>query len=89
MILNEDNSQLFNYLFGDVVLEEDHYEIVDVEGNENLPFNVTDKEVEDGFEMTFQDGDSVELHFVDQETIIDHMIGLWEQHQQAYQANHQ
>ena len=88
MILNSDNSELLTYIFGDVVAEEDHFKIVDVVEDEELPFWLTDKEVEDGFEITFKDNDSVELKFVDQETIINDMIDIWEVQQDNYKENH-
>ena len=73
----------------DVVAEDDHYKIVDVDGDEELPFWLTDTQVENGFEIKFKDGETVALEFVDQATIIDHMIGLWEEHRDTYLANHQ
>lgn len=63
--------------------------IVDVDGDEELPFWLTDTQIENGFEIKFKDGETVALEFVDQATIIDHMIGLWEEHRDTYLANHQ
>lgn len=90
MIMNEDKSELLVYIYGEVVPEDDHFKIVDVDEKEdgtkeNLPFVITDTAVENGFEMEFKDGDSVYLGFVSQETIIDDMISIWEVHQEAYQ----
>lgn len=87
MILNDDNSKLFSYLFGEVVPDDEKegwYKIEDVDGEESLPFYITDKEVEDGFEMEFKDGDKVLLGFTDQDIIIDDMISLWEIYQEEF-----
>lgn len=89
MILNTDNSEMLTYLIGDVVAEDDHYKIVDVDGDEELPFWLTDTQIDNGFEIRFKDDDTVALGFVDQATIIDHMISLWEVHRDTYLANHQ
>ncbi len=63
--------------------------IVDVDGDEELPFWLTDTQIENGFEIKFKDGETVALEFVDQATIIDHTTGLWEEHRDTYLANHQ
>ena len=89
MILKD--GELRDYIFGDVVEEDGHYKIVDVDEKEdgtveNLPFEIGEVKA-DGFEMRFKDDDSVVLNFVDQETIINDMISIWEQQGQAYQEN--
>lgn len=89
MILKD--GELRDYIFGDVVEEDGHYKIVDVDEKEdgtveNLPFEIGEVKA-DGFEMRFKDGDSVVLNFVDQETIINDMISIWEKQGQTYQEN--
>ena len=41
-----------------------------------LPFNVTETEVEDGFELIFQDGDVFTMYFQDQDVILDDMVSI-------------
>ncbi len=73
MILSADGASLLLYEFGEIVMEDGHLVIVDqVQGNK-LPFDVTVKEVEGGFEMLFMDGDAVDMYFVDRDTILGHM----------------
>ena len=73
MILNADMSELQLYDFGEIVIEDEWLVIEDVEGETSLPFAIPDTEVENGFELAFQDGDGAVMHFVDQDTIIEDM----------------
>ena len=50
-----------------------HLVIVDRAQGNKMPFDVTLKEVEGGFEMLFMDGDAVDMFFVDRDTILGHM----------------
>ncbi len=77
MILSADQTDLETYVFGEITFEDDTFTIHDVEGEETLPFTITDVG-EDGFTMGFQDGDTASMEFVDQDTIIDDMISIWE-----------
>ena len=77
MILNQEQTELLNYDLGDVYETEDGYIIEDVEGETEMPFALSDFD-DDGFVMTFNDGDAVYMHYTDQETIIDDMISIWE-----------
>ena len=77
MILSEDRTELETYVFGEITFEDDIFTIDDVEGEESLPFTVTDAD-ENGFTMGFQNGVTVRMEFVDQDTIIDDMISIWE-----------
>ena len=45
----------------------------DLDTYEKEPFDVTLKEVENGFEMLFMDGDAVDMYSVDRDTILGHM----------------
>ena len=78
MILSEDKSVLLAYDFGNVLAEDDHYIIEDVEGESVLPFNLPETEVENGFELSFMDGTSAKMQFVELDTIIDDMVSIWE-----------
>ena len=77
MILSADQTELETYVFGEVTFEDDTFTISDVEGEESLPFTIADVD-ENGFTMGFQDGDTASMEFVDQDTIIDDMISIWE-----------
>ena len=60
MVLNGDNSELLIYILGDVMEEEDHFKIVDVDEKEdgtvdNLPFEIGEVTAE-GFTFKFKDG---------------------------------
>jgi hypothetical protein len=73
MILSADGTSLLLYELGEIVMEDGHLVIVDrLQGNK-MPFDVTVKEVEGGFEMLFMDGDAVDMYFVDRDTILGHM----------------
>ena len=73
MILSADSSSLLLYEQGEIVMEDGHLVIVDRAQGNKLPFDVTLKEVEGGFEMLFMDGDAVDMFFVDRDTILGHM----------------
>ena len=88
MITSPENGELLEYVYGEVVVEEDTVKIVDVEEDINLPFQIGESEQENCFELYFQDGDSVVMEMVDLDTIIDDMISLWEVQRDAYQAAH-
>ena len=84
MVLDEEMTELRDYILGSVLIDEEGVPYIeDVEGEELLPFTITDTEVEDGFEMQFRVGSPITMYFVDQETIIDDMISIWE----SVQAN--
>ena len=78
MILSSDQSELEVYDLGEVQVEDDHFVIIDVEGETTLPFYLPDTPVENGFEIAFKDGDVAQMRFVDIDTIIDDMVSIWE-----------
>lgn len=78
MVLNEAGDTLEIYDFGEVQAVDGKPTIIDVDGEETFPFMISEKEVEGGFEMLFQDGDKAQMQIVDLDTIIDHMISIWE-----------
>ncbi|MBQ7535359.1 MAG: hypothetical protein IJT43_07035 [Stomatobaculum sp.] len=78
MILNADMNELNLYYFGDVDMEDDAMVIYDVDGEKKLPFYIQDGTEEGTFKMAFLDGDVAEMHFVDQDTIINDMVGVVE-----------
>ncbi|MBR1476952.1 MAG: hypothetical protein IJ608_03205 [Lachnospiraceae bacterium] len=65
------------YDIGNVRMDGDYYVIEDVDGNEELPFLVTDAQ-DDHFEMTFQDNSYAELYYVDKNQIISDMVSIIE-----------
>ena len=73
MILSADSSSLLLYEQGEIVMEDGHLVIVDRAQGNKMPFDVTLKEVEGGFEMLFMDGDAIDMFFVDRDTILGHM----------------
>ena len=77
MILSADQTELETYVFGEITYEDETFTIADVEGEESLPFSITNAD-EEGFTMVFQDGDTASMEFVDQDTIIDDMLSIWE-----------
>ena len=76
MILSEDWTELTLYVYGHIEQADDGLILYDDYKDINVPFDFTDTEVEDGFEMVFQDGDVAEMHFVDQDTIIEDMNSI-------------
>ena len=76
MILDADESTVIAYDYGPVVDEGDGPVLYDVEGETYIAFEITDTEVEDGFEMLFTNGVTAEMHFVDQDTIIEDMNAI-------------
>ena len=76
IIVNADKSQLIAYDIGDVVSDDEWLYIEDLEGENELPFAYTSNEVENGFELVFQDNDTAVMTFVDQDTIITDMLAL-------------
>ena len=77
MIINAEQTELETYVFGEITYEDDTFTIHDVEGEESMPFSITNAD-ENGFTMVFQDGDTASMEFVDQDTIIDDMLSIWE-----------
>ena len=77
MVTDGETGELLVYDMGEIEEEEDHLVINDVEGKRYIPFTL-DLDVEDGFVIYFQDGDSAFLEFVELEDIIDHMLSIWE-----------
>ena len=76
MILSADQTELLLYDLGEVTFNEEWLLINDVDGEKDLPFNVTETEVEDGFELIFQDGDVFTMYFQDQDVILDDMVSI-------------
>lgn len=79
MIVSADGTQLLLYETGEIVMEDGHLVIVDVGQGRKLPFDVTVKEVQNGFEILFLDGAKADMYFVDQDTILDHMVSIAEE----------
>ena len=88
MILTPNNDELLTYVYGDVTVDGDTAKITDVQEDIDLPFQLGDSDQENCFEMYFKDGDAALMTMVDQDTIINDMISLWEVHQAAYQEAH-
>ena len=88
MILTPNNDELLTYVYGDVTVDGDTAKITDVQEDIDLPFQLGDSDQENCFEMYFKDGDAALMTMVDQDTIINDMISLWEVHQAAYQETH-
>ena len=73
MILQDDTLTSYNY--GQITDEGDYYVITDVDGQTELRFTVTASEG-NTMTVTFSDGDVGELEYVDQDVIIDDMLGI-------------
>lgn len=78
MLTNPDSTILGIYELGEIITEEDGSTYIeDVEGEDIVPFEIIE-DSEDGFVIQFDDGEAIEMFYVDQETIIDDMISIWE-----------
>ena len=76
MIVSADGSELPLYMLGEIRLEDGKYVLYDVEGQENLPFEIVDGQTEETFGMLFKDGDVAEMTPVDKDTIIEDMLSI-------------
>ena len=76
MITSVDQSKLAVYVYGHFVASDDGFLLVDdyVEEGLSIHFRVTDTEVDDGFELEFDDGECIVFTYVDQDTVIDDML---------------
>lgn len=74
MSVSEDESEVIGYVFGHFKDSDDGLLLVDDYDDVSIRFWVTDTEVEDGFELEFTDGERIAFTYVDQDTIIDHML---------------
>ena len=76
MSVSEDGSEVHGYVFGHFEESDDGFLLVDDYAEEGLSihFWVTDTEVDDGFELEFDDGECIVFTYVDQDTIIDDML---------------
>ena len=88
MITSPENGELLEYVYGEVVVDEETAKIIDVEEDINLPFQIGESDQENCFELIFQDGDSAVMEMVDLDTIVDDMISIWEVQRDDYQAAH-
>lgn len=79
MIVSADGTQLLLYETGEIVMEDGHLVIIDAGQGRKLPFDVTPKEVQNGFEILFIDGTKADMYFVDQNTILEHMAQFAEE----------
>ena len=78
MILNKDMTELNYYYLGNVEWDGDDMVIYDVDGEHFLPVTFGDGEEEGTFTMAFKDGDVATMYYVDQDTIINDMVGVVE-----------
>ena len=78
MVLNADMTELATYYLGEVGTEDDAMVIYDNDLGMKLPFTIEDGTEDGTLKMSFMDGDVAEMHFVDQDTIINDMIGVVE-----------
>ena len=62
------------YIMGHFQDSDDGLLLVDDYKDSSIHFWVTDTEVEDGFELEFDDGERIAFFYVDQDTIIDDML---------------
>ena len=85
MIVDGETGELILYDYGEIEDEEDHLVIYDVEGVTSIPFTI-DEDVEGGFNIYFQNGDSAFLQYTELDDIIDHMISIWEVQREDFQA---
>jgi len=74
MSVSEDESEVIGYVFGHFKDSDDGLLLVDDYDDVSIRFWVTDTEVENGFELEFTDGERIAFTYVDQDTIIDHML---------------
>ncbi len=88
MITTQNDEELLNYIYGEVTVDGDIVKISDVEEDVELPFQIGESQQENCFELYFQDGDAAMMELVDQDTIINDMISIWEVQQAAYQQAH-
>ncbi len=86
MVTDPDSGELLVYEYGEIEEEDDHLVIYDVEGEESIPFVLDDENSQDGFTIFFQNDDNAFLEYTDVETMIDHMISIWEQQRDSFQA---
>ncbi|MBR3227834.1 MAG: hypothetical protein IKF68_04735 [Erysipelotrichaceae bacterium] len=89
MITDGESGELLAYDFGDIEDEEERLVIYDVDGESSLPFTLEYEGYENGFLISFQNDDSAFLSYADLDTIIDHMISIWEVQQESYQQRSQ
>ena len=75
IIDKDDNLTLYDY--GEVKVEGDAYVIYDVDGDESVPFTVTESG-DESMKIMFQDGDEAELVYVGQDEIIEDMVSIVE-----------
>ena len=76
MIMSADLKTLELYVRGEVVPGEDCFVMVDDYSDTTVPFTINN--LEDGFEMGFQDGDVAMMYGVPQEKILDDMLAIVE-----------
>ncbi len=57
---------------------DDHVELYDADRDAAVPYTFSEVDTDDNFTMTFLgDGDVVEMHIVDLETIVDDIVAVW------------
>lgn len=88
MVTTPEDKELLTYIYGEVTVDGDTAKISDVQEDLELPFQIGESQQENCFEIYFQDGDAAVMELVDQDTIINDMISIWEVHQAAYQEAH-
>ncbi|MBR3251401.1 MAG: hypothetical protein IKF80_06805 [Erysipelotrichaceae bacterium] len=88
MVTTPEDKELLTYIYGEVTADGDTAKISDVQEDLELPFQIGESQQENCFEIYFQDGDAAVMELVDQDTIINDMISIWEVHQAAYQEAH-
>ncbi len=74
MIMSADLKTVELYITGSVVLSEDGLVIQDDHSDRYVPITITN--LEDGFELGFQDGDVARMYGVSQEEILDDMLAV-------------
>ncbi len=77
-VLSPDQSEVLSFVSGSVALEDGWYVIKGDDSASCIPFRFSETAVEDGFELLFQDGDSVMMSEVDGDTIILDMLSIYE-----------
>ena len=74
MIMSADLKTVEFYITGSVELSDDGFVIQDDHSDRYVPFTITN--LEEGFEMSFQDGDVARMYGVSQEKILDDMLAV-------------
>ena len=74
MIMSADLKTVEFYITGSVELSDDGFVIQDDHSDRYVPFTITN--LEEGFEMSFQDGDVARMYGVSKEKILDDMLAV-------------